>query len=75
MKNLILSFLITVSSLTVSAKVKPDSVWLCMGPYSHSYHNTEYCKGLTKCSTKLKKVSLDDAINKYHRKACHYCYK
>ncbi len=53
--------------------VKPDSVYLCMGRLSHSYHRTQYCKGLKKCSTNLVKVSLQDAIKKYHRTACGYC--
>jgi len=50
--------------------VKPDSVYLCLGPKSHAYHCITYCKGLKTCSTKLIKVSLNDAIYKYHRTSC-----
>lgn len=53
--------------------VKPDSVYLCLGPKSHSYHTITYCKGLKHCSTKLIKVSLFDAISQYHRTSCGYC--
>lgn len=69
MKTLILFLSLTLTK----PQTKTDSVYLCMGPQSHSYHKIEYCKGLKHCSTKLKKVSLDDAIKKYHRMACGYC--
>jgi len=53
--------------------IKPiaiDSVYLCMGNNYTVYHKTQTCNGLRKCSTTLKKVSLYDAINTYHRKLC-----
>lgn len=55
------------------APPKIDSVYLCMGSMSHSYHIITNCKGLEKCSTKLNKVSLLDASNKFKRTACGYC--
>ena len=73
MKILILSFLIAVSALTSSAKIKPDSVWLCMGKYAKVYHATANCKGLRNCKGQIVKVSLSDAINKYGRRACEIC--
>lgn len=73
MKRLII--IVAVAFLGLSSfKEKADSVYLCMGAYSHFYHKITYCKGLKNCSTKLKKISLADAINQYGRKACHYCY-
>jgi len=65
MKTLAILFLLIFSH--------PDSVYICMGSSSHSYHTSAYCKGLKHCSTSLKKVSLADAINVYHRKECGYC--
>lgn len=55
--------------------IKPDSVYICTGGSSYAYHNTEYCMGLKNCRHKIIKVSLDDAVKKYNRKACHYCFK
>lgn len=72
MKILMLSLLIALSSLTGSAKVKPDSVWLCMGKYSKVYHASANCRGLRNCKGKLVKVSLEDAINKYSRRPCGF---
>lgn len=65
MKTLILSLWLIFSH--------PDSVYLCMGKMSHSFHYSAYCKGLEHCSTNLKKVSYADAINIYHRMPCGYC--
>ena len=75
MKTLLLSFLIAVSSLSVSAQTRPDSVYICLGKYSHAYHRNNFCKGLRNCKAKVIYVSLNDAINKYGRKACGYCYR
>jgi hypothetical protein len=71
MKGIVILFAFIVMALQSFAQ-KPDSVYRCMGPKSKVYHKTEYCKGLSHCSTKLKKVSLDDAINIYHRRLCGY---
>jgi len=71
MKRMTMVFAVIVMASPSSAQ-KPDSVYLCMGPRSKVYHRIENCRGLTHCSTQLKKVSLDDAINKYHRRLCGY---
>lgn len=69
MKTLLLTL-----ALSFNTHIKPDSVYLCMGSWSHAYHKITTCKGLRKCTTKLKKVSLYDATHKYKRTYCHYCY-
>jgi len=71
MKTLLISLFITVSFSNRSGKT--DSVYLCMGNYSHAYHATLNCKGLRNCKGKEIKVSLYDATHKYNRKACGYC--
>ena len=71
MKSIAIIFAVVVITLQ-SFTQKPDSVYLCMGPRSQVYHKTQYCRGLKHCSTELKKVSLDDAINKYHRRLCGF---
>lgn len=38
------------------------------------YHDDKHCKGLKK-GDKVVKISLTEAINKYHYKACPYCVK
>jgi len=74
MKNLILSFLIAISSIA-SAKphTKPDSVYICTGRYSKVYHSSRYCKGLRNCRSEIIKVSIYDATHKYGRRACEIC--
>lgn len=50
-----------------------DSVYLCNSATAYVYHSTTSCKGLNHCTHGLIKVSLKDAINKYHRRACKIC--
>jgi len=70
MKTLIL---LLIAFHPIVKQNKADSVYLCMGRYSYAYHASLYCKGLRYCRGKEIKVSLKDAINKYHRKPCGYC--
>ena len=50
-------------------------VYICTGPQSKCYHKNEFCRGLKSCSKEIKKVTLTEAKEKYHRRACGYCYK
>lgn len=71
MRNNILIILTMVNILGFET-MKKDSVYLCMGNYSHAYHKYPNCKGLHNCSTSLKKVSLFYATHKYKRVHCGY---
>ena len=62
MKQIIIIIAVTFSTYTAFSQTR-DSVYLCMGKMSHTYHNSAYCKGLDKCSTHLLKVSMSDAIS------------
>jgi hypothetical protein len=64
--------LLLIATLALMACARPTTVYLCMGPKSHAYHNNKYCKGLTNCSAVIKEVSKDEAIA-LHRTPCHYC--
>lgn len=52
-----------------------DDVYICTGPQSKRYHKTKSCKGLSKCSTKIIQVSIEEATDDYYRTPCGYCYK
>lgn len=52
-----------------------DDVYICTGPQSKRYHKTKSCKGLSKCSDKILKVSVEEATDDYGRTPCGYCYK
>jgi len=54
---------------------KPDSVYICVSKGAIAYHQTLSCRGLRSCKHRIIKVSLSDAINKYHLRECHVCYK
>lgn len=51
-----------------------DNVYICTGTYAYSYHKTDKCEGLNLCSKEIKKVSKNEAVNKYNIKPCRYCY-
>jgi hypothetical protein len=75
MKTIILTLFIGLSALTAKAKVRPDSVFICVSKGSIAYHQTLNCRGLRSCKHQIIKVSLSDAINKYHLRECHICYR
>lgn len=49
-------------------------VYICTGPQSKRYHKTDNCKGLSRCSKTVKKVTVDKAID-LGRTKCKMCYK
>ncbi len=53
---------------------KAEYVYLCEGPYSKVYHKAEDCRGLSNCSTRIYKVTLEEAI-KEGRRACKIEYR
>ena len=69
---LLLSVLILTSFQQIPT---PTYVYICTGPNSECYHKINTCRGLNKCSTEIKKITKDDAVNKYKRRACKICYK
>lgn len=65
-----LSFSISSPLFARTKRVKiEDNVYLCNGPSSKVYHRSENCKGLSRCSTQIAKVSLSTAKGK-GRRAC-----
>jgi hypothetical protein len=81
--KLLLSLFLTISlftgfthrlQTTAAIAVQTDSVYLCEGPYSKVYHASPNCRGLSRCSTKIYKVSLAEAI-KQDRRPCKIEYR
>lgn len=50
-----------------------EYVYICTGPYASTYHSHDDCKGLNKCSARVKKVTLEEA-EKMGRRPCRICY-
>jgi len=75
---LILSILISVSisnatSIRPRIKAVADSVWICVSPTGHKYHNDRDCRGLNRCTHEIRKVSKTQAI-KMGYSSCKICY-
>jgi hypothetical protein len=60
--------------LMAAATSQTDSVYLCEGPYSKVYHASPDCRGLSRCSTKIYKVTLALAL-KEGRRPCKIEYR
>jgi hypothetical protein len=60
--SLIFSFLVSFSTMGTQ-------VFICKGPSSKVYHKSDRCKGLSKCSTEIFSVSIEEA-KKLGRRAC-----
>jgi hypothetical protein len=75
MKTLTLFFLLLAPALVGAATGRPgaDSVFICTGKYAKVYHAYTGCRGLKNCKGAIIRVSLNDAINKYHRRGCGVC--
>lgn len=48
-------------------------VYVCVSTTAYAYHVDYDCRGLQACTHTIRKVTEDDAINKYGRKACKIC--
>jgi hypothetical protein len=53
---------------------KVEYVYICQGPKSVVYHKSNDCRGLSNCSTKIYKVTLEEAI-KMGRRPCKIEYR
>ena len=71
MKQLILLSLLAFAPMTANETY----VYICMGPSSECYHKDTDCRGIKNCSKEIKKVTLKEAIEKFKRRPCGYCYK
>lgn len=61
MKTLIISI---AASFLAAATTPTQYVYICNGKSSKKYHLTENCRGLGNCSTKIEKVTVDQAKQK-----------
>jgi hypothetical protein len=71
---LLLSLSLSTNFTSLAAGKKIDYVYLCEGPYSKVYHKSETCKGLSNCSTRIHKVTMEEAV-KMGRRPCRIEYK
>ena len=69
MKHLLLLALLAFAPM----QADNEEVYICMGPKSACYHKTPNCRGLRNCSTSIKKVTLKEAKEVHHRRACGIC--
>lgn len=81
MKTLLVTLLLSCTFLSFGNDEKQDVkktsieyVYVCNGPSATKYHKTKNCRGLSRCSTNIEKISKSDAVKK-GRSACKICYK
>lgn len=66
---LILGSWLSVTSCATTDAAQEESVYICTGPKAKVYHSTPDCKGLSRCSDTIKKVSKSST----KRKGCRIC--
>lgn len=66
--------LLLLFSVGVCPSCSDSGVYICTGPKAKSYHRKPDCRGLNKCSGKVKCVTLGEA-RKIGRKECRICYR
>jgi hypothetical protein len=54
-----------------SVRCAPNTVYICDSPNSIRYHLAQNCRGLSNCSHRIVKVSLEDA-KKRNLTLCHW---
>lgn len=71
----VMAFCIPIASASIikSSNSESQMVYICTGPQSRVYHKYDDCKGLSKCSEEIKKITLDKAKS-MKRRACKLCY-
>jgi len=73
MKKLTLTLftLLLLSSFTFENS--SSSVYICTGPKAKVYHSVSTCRGMSRCSGNIVRVSLAKA-EKMGRRECKICY-
>ena len=73
MNKLILVIVFSIFGIA-STNHSDVKVYICQGSMSECYHKTKDCKGLERCSTDIKEITLEQA-KKMGRRPCGYCYR
>lgn len=62
----------STTSIVKTSATESAYVVVCGGPHSKRYHSHKNCRGLNKCSAKIKEIPLSDAKRRYT--PCQICY-
>ena len=77
MKSLFLAAALFVPVLFTNVERKDDTeaqmVYVCTGKSATTYHKTNKCRGLSRCSGDIKQVTIEKAKS-MNRRACKICY-
>lgn len=73
MRTIILSIALVVGAMVPAQAPQRDYVYICTGPSAKTYHKTDECRGLNKCSANIKLVSKHKAES-MGRRPCKICY-
>jgi hypothetical protein len=72
--SLLLSLSLSTNYTSYARIAKTEYVYLCEGRYSKVYHKSETCRGLSNCSTRIHKVTLEEA-QRLGRRPCKIEYR
>jgi len=49
-------------------------VYVCDSKTSYAYHSPKDCRGLSRCTHEIIKVTESEAKNTYYKRACKLCW-
>ena len=49
-------------------------VYVCISGTAYAYHKNRNCRGLRSCTHRIETMTEKEAILRYKRKRCGYCY-
>lgn len=77
MKRFLLAVALFIPVVCVSVEkvheTEAQTVYICTGKSATTYHKTNKCRGLSRCSGDIKQVTIDKAKS-MNRRACKICY-
>lgn len=73
MRTIVLALTLMLGAMMPSQVQESEQVYICTGPSATTYHSTDECRGLNRCSREIKMVSIDKA-KKMGRRPCRFCY-
>jgi len=66
-----MKLLLAVLVIFSSARCTPTIVYVCDSPKATRYHLKQDCRGLSNCSHRIIKMTLEEAV-KNHKTLCHW---
>ena len=73
MRTIVLALTLMLGAMMPSQVQESEQVYICTGGSSKTYHKTDKCNGLRRCSKEIKQITKEQA-EEMGRRPCKICY-